>query len=82
VSRLAAVQSPPRSISKDLTLGLILIALIVSSIALLTAYYVFQKESFFDRNLIIPDTAVSLKGLRAVLSDMLEVLELKPFFRR
>ena len=45
VSRLAAVQSPPRSISKDLTLGLILIVLIVSSIALLTAYYVSQKKA-------------------------------------
>ena len=44
MSRLAAVQSPPRSISKDLTLGLILIVLIVSSIALLTAYYVSQKK--------------------------------------
>ena len=45
MSRLAAVQSPPRSISKDLTLGLILIVLIVSSIALLTAYYVSQKKA-------------------------------------
>jgi PAS domain S-box-containing protein len=45
VNRLAAVQSPPRSISKDLTLGLILIVLIASSIALLTAYYVSQKKA-------------------------------------
>ena len=45
MSRLAAVQSPPRSISKDLTLGLILIVLIASSIALLTAYYVSQKKA-------------------------------------
>ncbi len=43
--RLAAVKPPPRSISKDLTLGLILVVLIVSSIALLTAYYVSQKKA-------------------------------------
>jgi PAS domain S-box-containing protein len=41
----AAVQPPPRSISKDLTLGLILVVLIVSSIALLTAFYVSQKKA-------------------------------------
>ncbi|MCP4689450.1 MAG: hypothetical protein GY859_15455, partial [Desulfobacterales bacterium] len=43
--RTAVVQPASRSISKDLTLGLILVVLIVSSIALLTAYYVSQKRA-------------------------------------
>ena len=55
--------SSKRSISRDLTIGLILVVMIVSSIALMTAYVISSKKAEAELNAKADEYIVFLKKL-------------------